>query len=174
LEPFVQGTTLVGIAQFAQQSANVIRPPPSLFDQTKRGGEGDALGQSVFIDAALENAALRGSIGINSAGAIFAQRCAGLGKVCDRRLRPRERNRQSVRLQLLRVVDRSEPDVIEERAIAAQSAGKAESFAGSHASASGSWCRQRKPAFRPNAGERRYVTRRNSRFQVQNERDATA
>ena len=120
-------------ARFAQEPSNLIRQVPGLFDQAQRGRECDPAGVGVFEHAAFETAALRRPIRVDPTRAIHAQGRARLAKAGDRRLGARDRNRQSERLQFLRVIVRSEPDVAEERAVAAQPAGETELFSGFHA-----------------------------------------
>lgn len=48
MEALAQGAVFVSVAQLAQQTANVVRPSPGLFDQRQGGGERGSAGIRVF------------------------------------------------------------------------------------------------------------------------------
>ncbi len=125
METFAHGPMFVGIAEFAQQPADLVRAPPRFLDQPQRGGERDPASLRVFENAALEDAALPWPVPINLARAVLTQGRARLGKAGDRRLAARNRNRQSECLQFRLIVAGLELDEIEERPVTAQPAREA-------------------------------------------------
>ena len=131
-EAITQRAVFLGVAELAQEATNVVRFSPGLFHQAQRSGEGDPAGLRVFEDTTLERAALPGPVRVDLARAIRAQSRARLAKEGDRRPGARNRHRQSERLHFLRVIARSELDVVEERAVAAQPASEAKLFTGVH------------------------------------------
>ncbi len=48
MEALAQGAVFISVAQLAQQTANVVRPSPGLFDQRQGGGERGSAGIRVF------------------------------------------------------------------------------------------------------------------------------
>ena len=86
MEALAQGAVFVRVAQLAEQTANVVRPSPGLFDQRQGGSERESAGLRVFEQAALERAALPRPLRVQLAGAILAQGRTGLGKASDGRL----------------------------------------------------------------------------------------
>ena len=86
MEAFAQGAVFVRVAQLAEETANVVRSSPGVFDQRQRGSERDPVGLRVFEQLALERAALPRSLRVYPAGAILAQGRTGLGKASDGRL----------------------------------------------------------------------------------------
>lgn len=126
---FAQGAVLVGVAQLAQEPANLVRQSPGLFDDWQRGRKRDPAGLCVLQEPALERAALPGAIRVQPATAIRAQRRTRLGKASYGRLGAGKGHRQPERLQFCGIIAPLEFDDIEERAVAAHSAGEAELFA---------------------------------------------
>ena len=143
-EALAEGALFVGVAELAQELPHPVGEAPGLFDLTQRGGEIRAAGLHFLEDAALENAALVGPVGVKPARAVRAQGAARLGKTPDGIPAAGESHGQAQRFQVLRVVARLELHAVEERAVAAQAADQAELFAGSHAAASGSGSPERK------------------------------
>ena len=86
MEALAQGAVFVRVAQLAEQTANVVRPSPGLFDQRQGGSERESAGLRVFEQLALERAALPRSLRVQPASAILAQGRTGLGKASDGRL----------------------------------------------------------------------------------------
>ena len=129
MEALAEGAVLVGVAQLAQEPANLVRPSPRFFNQQPGGGECDSADLRVMEQLALERAALPRSLRVQPAGAIRAQGRTGLGKASDGRFAAGKGNRQPERLQFPGVIAPLELDEIEERTVTAQSACKAELFA---------------------------------------------
>ena len=86
MEALAQGAVFVRVAQLAEQTANVVRPSPGVFDQRQGGRERATAGLHVFEQLALERAALPRSLRVQLASAILAQGRTGLGKASDGRL----------------------------------------------------------------------------------------
>ena len=133
VKAIAQRPVFVGITELAQEATKVVRLPPGLFHPTQGGGECDSTGLRVLEHAALESAALPGPGRVEPARAICAQGHTWLAKLGHRDSRASDRNRQSQRLQLLRVVARSELDIVEERAVTAQPASETKLFTEVHA-----------------------------------------
>lgn len=133
-EACVQRVALIGITKQAQETTNVVGQPPGFFHPTQRRRKRDSAGMGVLENAAFERTALPGPVRVHPAGAIRAQGSAWLAKARHRYLRTRDHNGQSKRLQFPDIIARSEPDVPEESAIAAEAAGQAKLFARIHGS----------------------------------------
>ena len=129
MEALAQGAVFVRVAQLAEQTANVVRPSPGVFDQRQGGSERESAGLRVFEQPALERAALPRPLRVQLAGAIFAQGRTGLGKASDGRLAARHGNRQPERFQFPSIIALLEFNEVEERTVAAQAARATELFA---------------------------------------------
>lgn len=128
METLAQAPVFLRVTEFAQQPPDSVRPPPGLSDQPQGGGERDSSRLCILQQAALENAALRGSLRVQAARPIRAKGRARLGKTSDRGLAARNLDRQPERAQLRRIVARFQFDAIEQRAVTAQPARTAEIF----------------------------------------------
>lgn len=129
MDTLAQGEVFVRVAQLAQESAHVVRPPPGLFDQRQGGGKRDPAGFRVFEQPALEGATLPRPLRVEPARAILAQGRTGLGKPSDGLLAAGKGNRESERFQFPGVITPLEFNEIEERAVTAKSAREAKVFA---------------------------------------------
>gem|GEM_PF-5645692 len=123
----------IGILQLPQEQANLVCLAPSLLHQTKRRIEADTTGLRIFEHATFERTALRWTVPVDATSAILAQGGAWLAKEGYGSLRARTFYRQTKRFHFLSIFIRTEPDIIEERPIAAQSASKAKLFTRIHA-----------------------------------------
>ncbi len=129
METLAQSAVLVRIAQLAEQTANLVRASPGLFDQRQGGSERESPRLGVLEQLALERAALPRAVRVQPARAILAQSRTWLGKASDGHLAAGKRNRQPERFQLPGIIALLEFDEIEKRTIAAKAARAAELFA---------------------------------------------
>ena len=123
LKSQAQRTLFIVVAQGAQQAPNFLREAPRALHGAQGGvGRGGAVGQRGELDA-IKLSAPRGTLGVDCAAAIRAQRRARLRKA---RFGFELLHGQSQRGQARSVVAGLQLDIFEERAVAAHTAGQTE------------------------------------------------